>query len=122
MSDEPHPLSLRRISNQIVAAVAVVFAGAGIVANPGLPEHYLLSAMMVGLVWGGLRCMGFGDRQWQNTVIILLIMLGHQAFCPLNLARPVASWLSLMAFFAIALLGVFFVVWLKERDDRRMGR
>ena len=122
MSDEPHSLSLRRFSNQVVAAVCVVFAVAGIMANPGLPDNFLLAAMMVGLVWGTLRCLGFGDRQWQNSVIIVLIMLGQQLFFPVNLARPLASWLSFIAFFSIAFLCVFFVVWLKERDDRRMGR
>lgn len=122
MSDEPHPLSLRRFSNQAVAVVAVVLTVAGLMANPGLPDNFLLAAMMVGLVWGSLRCLGFGDRKWQNSVIIFMIMLGQQLVYPVNLARPVASWLSFIAFFSIAFLCVLFVVWLKERDDRRVGR
>lgn len=121
MSDEPHSLSLRRFSNQVVAAMCVVFAVAGIMANR-VTDKFLLSALIVGLVWGTLRCLGFGDRQWQNSVIIVLIMLGQQLFFPINMEHALASWLSVMAFFAISLLGVFFVVWLKERDDRRMGR
>lgn len=116
--EEPNSLSLRRYSNQIVAALCVVFAVAGFLTNPDLP---LLAAMMVGLVWGSLRCLGFGQRQWQNTVIIVLIMLGYQSFHPIKASSPLGSWLALMAFFAIALLSVFFVVWLKERDDRRTG-
>lgn len=119
---EPHPLSLRRFSNQVVAAFAVVFAIAGLMMNPDLPDHFLLVAMMAGLVWGTLRCMGFGERQWQNTVIIFLILLGQQIIFPLNAARPVVSWLAVMSFFSIALLSVFLVVWLKERDDRRTGQ
>lgn len=98
--------------------MCVVFAVAGMMANQ-VPDNFLLSALIVGLVWGTLRCLGFGNRPWQNSVIIMLIMLGHQLFFPINMEHALASWLLVMAFYAIALLGVFLVVWLKERDERR---
>ncbi|MFM1851307.1 MAG: hypothetical protein RIS54_991 [Verrucomicrobiota bacterium] len=117
--EEPHSLSLRRFSNQVAAAMAVVFAVAGFLANPNLPDHFLIVAMMAGLVWGTLRCVGFGERQWQNTVIIFFILLGQQLLFPIELARPSASWLAFLAFFSVAFLLVLFVVWLKERDEWR---
>lgn len=120
----PNSLSLRKRSNKSAAVFSLIVVILGIwKIGDQVSDAFLFGASIYGVVWGTLRCLGFGESKWQNGVMILLLMLFYQGFFRLGTASSLGNfgqeWLSIMTFFSIAMLWVFFVVWLKEHEERR---
>jgi hypothetical protein len=119
--NEHDSLSLQKLSNKVVAMVAIALVVVGFVfATP--PDEYLYVAVFAGMVWGTLRCLGFGAKKWQNAVIILSVVFLQNMLRERYLPKLVGfneRMLSFFQFFGLILLFAMFVVWMKEREESK---
>jgi|GEM_PF-3951745 len=122
--NNPTSLSLSKLPNKFAAAFSLVVVVLGIwIIGDQLSDGFLFGASICGVVWGTLRCLGFGVRKWEQGVIILLLMFIYSWFFRIGTSSSLGSfgreWLSIMTFYSIAMLWVFFVVALKESEESR---
>lgn len=121
-------LSLHKGSNRLALLFAAVITVMGLWVNHReLPDGYLYAATICGLVWGTLHCLGFGARNWQRIVIVLLLLTIQRGYFALphtvlSSAGYGREFLAALAFYSIAMLYVYLIVWAKEREERRTAR